>query len=230
MLAEVRKCAETNDVKGLRYIFVDSLDVDPTFEKYEEDYNYCKNIPGLFDAHADLNGMISDSGRWNASYWDQLKLDLMKNFSKERFEHMIQVAKVVYASKIERLISERQSVKDAQDESVKLSALSSQDVVEIKEATGEIASTTVLNEPKRISDAELQERRLAEKRRELEEENRRIEAEQAAQRARIESAKREAANKSNIQTGNTESKKVLGMVLGIIVIVVVAFIIIKAMQ
>lgn len=88
------------------------LDVDPTFEKYKEDYNYCKNLPGMFEAHINLSGMISDSGRWDASYWDQLKIDLMKNFSKERFEHMIQVAKVVYAGKIERLISERQSVKD----------------------------------------------------------------------------------------------------------------------
>ena len=230
MLAEVRKCAETNDIKGLRYIFVDCLDVDPTFEKYEEDYNYCKDIPGLFDVHSDLNGMISDSRRWNASYWDQLKLDLMKNFSKERFEHMIQVAKVVYASKIERLISERQAVKNAQDQSAKTSALSFQEVTTIKETVGENASTIGISEPKRISDAELQERRLAEKRRELEEENRRIEAEQAAQRARIESAQRDVVNKSNIQAGNSESKKVLGMVLGIVIIVVVAFIIIKAIQ
>lgn len=81
------------------------LDVDPTFEKYKEDYNYCMNLPGLFEADINLSGMISDSGRWDASYWDQLKIDLMKNFSKERFEHMIQVAKVVYAGKIERLIS-----------------------------------------------------------------------------------------------------------------------------
>ena len=206
MLAEVRKCAEANDIKGLRYIFVDCLDVDPTFEKYEEDYNYCKNIPGLFDAHANLSGIISDSSRWNTSYWEQLKLDLMKNFSQERFEHMIQVAKVVYAGKIERLISERQSVKDVQ---------------------ADIAKTNTLPTQK-ISDAELQERRLAESRHALEEENRRIEAKQATQRARIEAAKREAVNKRNVQTGNTVPKKVLGMVLGIIVVVV--FIIIKVVQ
>lgn len=33
MLAEVRKCADNHDIKGLRYIFVDALDVDPTFDK-----------------------------------------------------------------------------------------------------------------------------------------------------------------------------------------------------
>ena len=213
MLAEVRKCAETNDIKGLRYIFVDCLDVDPTFEKYKEDYNYCKNLPGMFEAHINLSGIISDSGRWDASYWDQLKIDLMKNFSKERFEHMIQVAKVVYAEKIERLISERQSVKDVQAKVAKTSALSSR-------------STTDLNEPKKIPDVELQERKLAEKRRKLEEENRRIEAKQAAQRARIEDAKRKAVKNKTVETGNTVPKKVLGMVLGIIVIVIFILILI----
>ena len=51
MLAEVKKCADRRDIKGLRYIFVDCLDVDPTFEKYKVDYEYCKKIPGMFDAH-----------------------------------------------------------------------------------------------------------------------------------------------------------------------------------
>lgn len=230
MLAEVRKCAETNDIKGLRYIFVDCLDVDPTFEKYEEDYNYCKNIPGLFDVHANLSGFISDAERWNASYWDQLKLDLMKNFSKERFEHMIQVAKVVYAGKIERLISERQSVKNAHAEVAKTSEGTLHDSVVIKDNNGEPVSIAGSIEPKKISDAELQERRLAEKRRALEEENRRIEAEQAAQRARIEAAKRDSVNKNNMQSEGNVPKKALGMVLGIIVIVVVAIILIKIMQ
>ena len=44
MLTEVKKCIESNDIKGLHYIFVDSLDVDPTFEKYKSDYEYCKKI------------------------------------------------------------------------------------------------------------------------------------------------------------------------------------------
>lgn len=239
MLAEVRKCAEANDIKGLRYMFVDCLDVDPTFAKYEEDYNYCKNIPGFFDAHIDLNGMVSDSGIWDTSYWNQLKIDLMKNFSKERFEHMIQVAKVVYAEKIERLVNERQSLKDTRVEAKKTSVLTSQsgnvqlsqDDAVAKKTTGENISTVDSGRTRKISDDELQKRRIAEKRQALDEENRRIEAKQAAQRARIEAAKKEMVNRSNMQTGNTAPKKVLGMVLGIIiVIVVVAFIIMKVMQ
>lgn len=220
MLAEIRKCAEANDIKGLRYIFVDCLDVDPTFEKYEEDYNYCKNIPGLFDAHANLSGMISDSKRWNSSYWDQLKLDLMKNFSKERFEHMIHVAKIVYADKIARLTSERHSLKDSR----------AVNTVVIKDTIGKNVGTTGSREQKKISDAELQKRILDEKRLALIEENRRIEAEQAAQRARIEAAKRESSTNNSLQAEKNVPKKALGIVLGIIVIVVVALTLIKAMQ
>lgn len=111
MLSEVKKCAKINDIKGLRYIFIDSLDVDPTFEKYEQDYIFCKGLDGFFDDYVEITKLKQNSSDWNAAYWDQLKRDLIKNFSQTRFEHMIQVAKVVYSKKIERLISERKMKK-----------------------------------------------------------------------------------------------------------------------
>ena len=51
---EVKKCVESKDIKGLRYIFVDCLDVDPTFEKYSEDYEYSKKVVGLFEEYKEL--------------------------------------------------------------------------------------------------------------------------------------------------------------------------------
>lgn len=42
MLTEVKKCIESNDIKGLHYIFVDSLDVDPTFENIKVIMNIAK--------------------------------------------------------------------------------------------------------------------------------------------------------------------------------------------
>ena len=107
MLAEVKSCADKGDIKGLRYIFVDCLDVDPTFEKYKDDYEYCKKIPGMFDTHQELNELVENEKLWDKEYWDQLKNDLMKNFSQKRFEHMITVAKIVHADKVARLIRER---------------------------------------------------------------------------------------------------------------------------
>lgn len=108
MLTEIRKCVDANDIKGLRYIFVDCLDVDPTFEKYRSDYEYCANMDGLFEPYRELTPLSLDKAAWDMNYWEQLKLDLMKNFSQKRFEHMREVARVVYAEKIDKLFRERE--------------------------------------------------------------------------------------------------------------------------
>ena len=47
MIAEVKKYIDNNDIKGIRYVFIDSLDVDPTFDKYRETYEECKNLAGV---------------------------------------------------------------------------------------------------------------------------------------------------------------------------------------
>lgn len=107
MLAEVRKCIESNDIKGLHYIFVDCLDVDPTFEKYEEDYEYCKSISGFLEEYIEITPLINDKTKWDGQYWQKLKSDLMKNFSNRRFIHMKKVAKVIYKDKVTRLLEER---------------------------------------------------------------------------------------------------------------------------
>lgn len=103
MHTEVKKCVADNDIKGLRYIFADALDVDPTFEKYKEDYAYCKTINGFFEPFIECTRLSFDKNQWNRKYWNQLKMDILKNFSEKRYEHMIQVAQIVYAEKIQRL-------------------------------------------------------------------------------------------------------------------------------
>lgn len=108
----IKECVDKKDKKGLVYIFVDSLDVDPTFIKYKDDYYYSlKEFPEWMDNHKDLTPFESDKSKWNTRYWERLKLDFQKNPSKERFNHMRQVAKVVYADKITRLLKERTSRK-----------------------------------------------------------------------------------------------------------------------
>lgn len=228
MMSEVKKCADARDIKGLRYIFVDCLDVDPTFEKYREDYEFCKNIEGLFDAHQDLSGIDEQKENWTTNYWEQLKLDLMRNFSKVRFEHMINVAKVVYADKISRLLNERNSV-----QSVKTTGIS--ETVDMSNlSTGEYKRKTVEKvdvkpilptTSKVLSDAEAQEKMIEKRKRELEEENRRIEAEQAAQQKRIEVARRESENRQRTTTGGNGLKKALGIVLAVVIVVLIVVVI-----
>ena len=50
-----------------------------------------------------------DESLCNDKYWQKLKTDLLKNFSDRRFKHMIQVARIVYSDKIERILKERKN-------------------------------------------------------------------------------------------------------------------------
>ena len=226
MLAEVRKCADNHDIKGLRYIFVDALDVDPTFDTYREDYEYCKTILGMFDEH-----VVSYKSRWTTEYWEQLKLDLMKNFSEKRFEHMRLVAQVVYADKVSRLMTDRKKAVSAsipesvsKQPEIKINAEASRKIhIEDNDIATKSKDTTA-------NQADLQKQRIDAQRRALETENRRIEAEQKVQRERIEAARRTEANKQNIQSGGSESKKALGIALAVITVVVLVVLIIVVLH
>lgn len=105
-------CCNKKDIKGLRYIFLDSLDVDPTFIKYIKDWNYAKlQCPEFLEQHKELAPFSSDTKDYNTDYWVKIKLDLKKNFSEKRFNHLQKVAKVFYAKKIQRLLKEREEKK-----------------------------------------------------------------------------------------------------------------------
>ena len=93
---EVKRLADSNDVVGLRYVFVDALDADPTFEFYQEDYDYCRS-KGLLEPHQELTPLTQDQTQWTKDYWAHLKVDLLKNLSEKRLMHMKQVAQVLKA-------------------------------------------------------------------------------------------------------------------------------------
>lgn len=191
MLAGVKKCVDNNDVVGLRYIFRDCLDVDPTFENYKEDYEYCRKLPGFFELHEEMSPQRPHS-MWNEDYWLTLKGDLRKNFSEKRFEHMREAAPVIFAEKVARLQAERQAA-------AKPSAPSHASIAP-KPQNNEHA----LYQQKLKLQKEEQERQTEEKRRKLEAENRRYEAE-----------KREREAAKNTQS----SKKHPGAAAGIAVVI-----------
>lgn len=104
---KIKEYAESGDVVGLHYIFRDALDADPTFEYYLDSYRYCEeNVPNFFDAHRELTPFSQEPRQWDNAYWVQMKMDLMENFSKERYEHLRKVAKVYYVEKIQRIREE----------------------------------------------------------------------------------------------------------------------------
>lgn len=101
----VKTCVEEHDIKRLKYIFGDCLDVDPLFTEYKDDYEYCINAPGLglVEPYIELTPLRDDKSSWDIPYWNSIKRDLIKNFSQKRFQHMREVSKVVNANEIKKL-------------------------------------------------------------------------------------------------------------------------------
>lgn len=231
MHEDVKRYADSNDIKGLRYIFVDCLDVDPTFEEYAEDFEYCKNKAGLFEPHRELAPMTENQRLWNDRYWVQLKTDLLKNFSRERFGHMRQVAQVVYADKIVRVTAERKRREEQErrnEEKRRQLALENQRVLEEerKEKSAQMQESTAGGmENAGRSQREEQDRWLEERRRQLEQNNQRAREEERKQKERLEKMRSNRVETTASSMENFDSKKVVGVVLVVVIIVIIILIV-----
>lgn len=228
MNTEIKKYADSGDIKSLKYIFVDSLDVDPTFVRYKEEYNYCKSIPGLLESHVELTPFRANKTDWNEEYWTSLKMDLVKNFSDRRMSHMREVAQVFLADKVQRILAER-----ATSNSVPNTPIAKAEPVSASAQKTEYAA------PKAAEPVgQAYSSKAAEQKRQLEEEKRKLEAEnkaqaalrerEAAQRAaRIEQQRREQ-EQTAVQAGGGFSKKAIGIaVAAIIMVAVILFLFLK---
>lgn len=107
---KIKGYADSGNARALKYIFADSLDIDPTFETYAADYEYCKNVKGFIVPYMRLFPLIEDPSEWNESYWARMKVDLINNFSEERFNHMMEVAKVMKKDQIEQIIKQKEEI------------------------------------------------------------------------------------------------------------------------
>ena len=227
MHKEVRKCVADNDIKGLRYIFADALDVDPTFEKYKEDYAYCKTINGFFEPFIECTRLSFDKNQWNRKYWNQLKMDILKNFSEKRYEHMIQVAQIVYAEKIQRLQKERSMQKKNTLNEVQSTVTNSQKNQRSMAYKNDSRKTKVIEfEGKLLSEEAVNE--ILMKRKKNAEENKRVE-ERIAQQNVQHIERKVNENYNSGQKGESESKKALGIaaVIVIVIILIIVMIIIN---
>ena len=212
MSSIVKKCADSGDIRGLHYIFVDCLDVDPTFEKYKSDYDYCKNISGFLEPYQELTPFTYDKNNWNTEYWQRLKTDLTKNFSDERFQHMIQVASVIYADKIASLIKGRSAANTPN-----IQQMNKQNVIHER-----VQNNTDMPQS---SASTYDQAQILEAQRRLEEEKR---AEAMARQEEAERRKREAMAACTNEEADA-SKKAIGVVAAVAAaaIITVAVLIIK---
>ena len=217
MNTEIKKYADSGDLKSLKYIFVDSLDVDPTFVRYKEEYDYCKSIPGLLEKHVELTPFIFDKTKWNETYWTNLKMDLIKNFSDQRMMHMRDVAKVFLADKIQRILEERATAAFSANEISK------------KSSVHESVST-----PKKQPDSKVTEfekaniMSRAEQNRIIEEDKKKLadEYKKQEEKARLENYERQsrAQNQEYDQNGDGISKKNIGIAVAAVIVIIVVLI------
>lgn len=227
MNTDIKKYADSGDIKSLKYIFVDSLDVDPTFVRYEEEYNYCKSIPGLLESHVELTPFKADKDDWNEEYWTSLKMDLIKNFSDRRMTHMREVAQVFLADKIQRILSERASRVSVQ----KTPATEGKPVpVSVEESAHVVSKVTESVKQTHVSRAAEQDRQLEEEKRKLEAENRAqavLREREARKRAdRIEQQRREQKRVA-IQAEGGLPKKAIGIAVAAVTVAVILFLLLK---
>lgn len=218
MIPEIKKRADKGDTKGLRYIFCDSLDVDPTFEKYKDGWEYCLALEGFLDEHNDLSPLRSEASGWNDDYWTMLKSDLMKNFSQKRFEHMKEVAKVYYAEKIRRLEAER-SQKKAEAANAAAPEVSAEQNIQRDMQPKAASQNTSIPSP---SEAE----RKASQQRAEEEKAERYRREQAERDAKFEAEQKMRQEERQKQMKEEETKKLVGAaVMAILIIAIVTAVI-----
>ena len=115
------KALNTYSVKRLKYVFVDSLDVDPTNVKYKTFYDIAKKR-GLLEPHEELTPFYPDSQLEKMSereldeYWINIKRDYINNPSDERMQNMIRIAKIIYKEKIQKLMKQRKEIDDDEEE------------------------------------------------------------------------------------------------------------------
>lgn len=224
MNTEIKKFADSGDIKSLKYIFVDSLDVDPTFVRYEEEYNYCKSIPGLLEPHVELTPFSENKANWTEEYWTSLKMDLIKNFSDKRMSHMRDVAQVFLADKVQRILAER-----AANNTIQQSVAPKAEPVQTEKVANITPKPDVTPKEPSISKAELQARQLEEERRKLEAENKAHQEREARERAaRMEQQRRmQTQTQTQSQTGDGFSKKAIGIAVAAVTVAVVLILLLK---
>lgn len=214
---KIKQYVDARDLTSLKYIFVDSLDVDPTFEQYEEAYQYCKSA-GLLEQHIELTPFANDSAQWTEAYWTKLKMDLKKNFSDQRMSHMRKVAAVLLADKAQRIRQERQAAFES--------------TAEVPTKSTPQASVRPMGTAPRaqsaLPSAAEQEKALQEEKRRLEAENKKFAEEQEAKK-RAAAARAAALKKENQQDAEGAfPKKAVGIAIAVVaVVLVVVFLLLK---
>lgn len=210
----IKQAADDSNLRSLKNIFVNALDEDPTFENYQEEFEYVKAL-GLLEPHRELTPFLEDPSRWTMDYWLQLEADLAENFSEQRMEHMKRVAKVFLKEKIAKIRAERSG--QLQKPVVEPAA---RDAV-----AAETAPFHSFRQGNARSASEEQQREIEAERRRIAEHNREVEERQREQHRRA-AQRREALERQAAQREEPSSKKASGIAIAAAVAVLLVIVLV----
>lgn len=97
----------------VRIMLKDSLIIDPTFVKFNEMYNFAKdNMEDLLEDFDD-DELDYDKSHWSEDYMNELKVELMGNFSKKRIDHLKQICSYLFKDKVKMIEAQRRTTSSA---------------------------------------------------------------------------------------------------------------------
>lgn len=105
---EFKNAVTQGDVRTVRIMIKDSLVVDPSFSECNQMISLSGAMSGLFDAH-DGEKLNYDISTWSKDYMDEQMVQVVYNFSKERFELLKSVCKHLYGARAAKIENERKT-------------------------------------------------------------------------------------------------------------------------
>lgn len=107
-----REAVNSKDIRLVRIIMEDSLLNDLTFSDFEQMNIEAKNLEGLYDEHDGRELNLENPSIWDDDYMNKLMVQVVRNFSKERVDHLKKVIRKLYPPKQIKVASEKKSKKD----------------------------------------------------------------------------------------------------------------------
>ena len=82
-----REAVSAGNLQRVRIMMKDSLLLDPTFKSYNEMESAAGSLVDLYEPH-DGRPFIQDKSEWNDDYMNELRVQVISNFSHERIRHL----------------------------------------------------------------------------------------------------------------------------------------------
>lgn len=89
---EFKEAVDNGKVLRVHIMLADSMILDPTFRYLNTELKYASKMTGLFDKH-DGEKFEEDPYKWDNDYLNTIMVQLKRNFSRERLEHVKKVVK-----------------------------------------------------------------------------------------------------------------------------------------